>query len=73
MTLQDRIQDVTQKFNTKQAEHSEHTRAAEECMAEMNRLQGEFRLLNELIEEKTERNEGDDRAAEIINAIEEEK
>jgi len=45
MTLEDRITEVEQKFNEKQAER-------EECLQEMLRLQGEHRVLLSLLNEK---------------------
>ena len=48
MTLSDRIEEVEQKFNTKRAEYDAHIRAADECMVEIHRLEGEHRLLQSI-------------------------
>lgn len=52
MTLENRIEEVSQKFEAKKSERTKHLQDAEECMVEMNRLQGEHRLLTELLQEK---------------------
>lgn len=45
MTLEDRILEVEQKFNTKQAERDKFLKDADERLEEMHRLQGEYRAL----------------------------
>lgn len=48
MDIESRIADVEQKFNTKQGERDELLKQAEECLVEMNKLQGAYRLLQDL-------------------------
>lgn len=50
MTIEARISEAEQKFNTKQAEKDNYLKLAEECQTEMTKLQGEWRVLNELLE-----------------------
>lgn len=53
MDIANRIKEAEQKFNTKQAERDDHLRQAEECLEEMHRLQGEYRALLSMQEEKS--------------------
>ena len=50
--IEDRTQEVEQKFNIKQSEREAYLSQAEECLAEMHRLQGEYRLLQVLTDDK---------------------
>lgn len=52
MTLEDRILEVEQKFNTKQAERDKFLKDADERLEEMHRLQGEYRALTTIKDEK---------------------
>lgn len=52
MNIQDRLLEASKKFNTKQIERDEHLKAAEECLEEMHRLQGEHRILSVLSERR---------------------
>lgn len=52
MTLDSRIADVEQKFNTKSAEREQLLKQADECLTEMTKLQGEYRVLQELREQE---------------------
>lgn len=54
MTLDERITESEQKFNTQQAQREGLLKQAEECLTEMAKLQGEWRLLKELINEVSE-------------------
>lgn len=54
MNIQDRLLEVTQKFNTKQVERDNHLKSAEDCLEEMHRLQGEHRAFTALAEEEKE-------------------
>lgn len=51
MTLHERLEQSEQKFNTKQSEREQLLTQAEECFTEMTKIQGEWRLLNDLINE----------------------
>lgn len=51
MTLESRIAEAEQKFNTKQAEREQLLKQAEEVLTEMTKLQGEWRVLNEIKED----------------------
>lgn len=48
MTISERIHISEQKFESKKTEREQHLVGAEECLIEMNKLQGEWRLLQEL-------------------------
>ena len=48
MTIQERILESEQKFNEQQQQREQHLKAAEECQLEMTKLQGEWRVLQEL-------------------------
>lgn len=48
MIIAERKLETEQKFNTKQAEREQHLKNAEECLTEMTKLQGEYRVLEEL-------------------------
>jgi len=52
MKLSDRIQEAEQQFKTKELERNQHLDAAEACLEEMHRLQGEWRILNQLINDE---------------------
>lgn len=52
MTLEARIAEAEQKFNIKDKERQEHLKLAEECLTELTKLQGEWRVLQDLIGEK---------------------
>lgn len=52
MTLAERLAEATQKFNSLSEQRDEHLKQADECLAEMNRLQGEHRVLQELASEE---------------------
>lgn len=49
MNIQDRIKQVEQTFNTKQAERQQHLDAAEGLLVEMTKLQGAFAELTDLL------------------------
>lgn len=51
MDIDSRIAAANQKFNTKNQERDEHLKQADECLTEMTKLQGEWRLLQELKEQ----------------------
>lgn len=48
MDITARITQAEQKFNTLQQEREQHLKSAEDCLTEMTKLQGEFRVLQEL-------------------------
>lgn len=49
MNLVDRIAQAEQTFELKKNEREDHLAKASECAEEMNKLQGEWRVLNELL------------------------
>lgn len=51
MDISSRLAETEQKFESKKSEREEHLRRGEECLAEMTKLQGEYRLLKEMLEE----------------------
>lgn len=48
MTLAERLAEATQKFNNLDKQREVCLKEADECLAEMNRFQGEYRILQEL-------------------------
>lgn len=52
MTLAERLAEATQKFNSLSEQRDEYLKQADECLAEMNRLQGEHRVLQDLASEE---------------------
>lgn len=52
MTIAERIQEAEQKFNTFEKQRQEHLKMAEECLTEITKLQGEYRVLQELLNEE---------------------
>lgn len=66
MTLKDRILEAETKFNQVQTERNELLAKAEELLVELNRLQGEHRVLQELVDsEDTKPN----KKATVIEAV----
>lgn len=66
MTIQERISESEQKFEQQKSIRQQHLDAAEECLVEMNKLQGEWRLLQELLKEEPKK--GSKKAA-VIDAV----
>lgn len=62
MTLDERIAETEQKFNTNSEKRDSHVKAADECLTEMTKLQGEWRILNALKDDAV------DPSVEVINA-----
>lgn len=54
MTTQERILESETRFNEKQSEREGHLKAAEECLTEMAKLQGEWRVLKQIEAEEQE-------------------
>lgn len=52
MDIQARLAEAESRFNTLQTERQEHLKQAEDCLTEMTKLQGEWRLLQELSDNK---------------------
>jgi hypothetical protein len=50
MDLQDRLKKCELDFDLKKQEYEQHTKAADECNTEMIRLQGEYRVLQSLLD-----------------------
>lgn len=57
MNVRDRIIESEQKFELKKQEREQHIQAAEECLTEMAKLQGEWRLLQEMLQEQQNKKE----------------
>lgn len=51
MDINQRIAAAEQTFNTKNEEREKYIKAADECLIEMNKLQGEYRVLVEIRDE----------------------
>lgn len=52
MTIQERLEQCEQTFNIKNQERDQALGVAEECLVEMTKLQGEFRVLNAQLEDE---------------------
>lgn len=52
MNLEERKRIAKQQFNKLEVLRNDHLKQAEDCLTEMNRLQGEYRLLDNLIAEE---------------------
>lgn len=68
MNIAKRIQESEESFKTKQSEREQYLRAAEECLTEMTKLQGEWRVLNELKDSESIRNQVNKQAT-VIEAV----
>jgi len=66
MSIEDRIIEANQKFEQAKAERDNHIQQAEDLLVEMTKLQGEFRILQELKAERAALNPTEDPA--IITA-----
>lgn len=62
MTLQDRIQASQSAFNAAQARRTALIEEADNLLTEMNRLQGEYRVLESLITEENEKKADEDKS-----------
>lgn len=51
--IQQKIDEVTERFDAKAKEYESHTKAARAAQVEMMRLQGEHRALTKLLPPKT--------------------
>lgn len=52
MTVDERIRECEDLFNQKEKERCQHLEFAEECLIETHKLQGEWRLLQQLKNEE---------------------
>lgn len=52
MNIEDRLRESERLFEQKKQERDQHLQAADECLVEMTKLQGEFRLLQQLLAEQ---------------------
>lgn len=52
MDIQSRIEQSEQKFKEQQEIREQHLKSAEECLTEMTKLQGEWRVLQDLLPKK---------------------
>jgi len=59
MNIEDRILESTTKFNEQKEQREQHLAAADECLTEMNRLQGEYRVLTDLRSQESSSQEAD--------------
>jgi hypothetical protein len=55
MNIQERITVSEQQFEAAKARRDEHLRAAEEELSEMTKLQGEWRVLQELLADQSKK------------------
>lgn len=67
MTLDQRIADVEQRFNTKQVERDNLIKQSEECSTEMTKLQGEWRLLHQLKEQSEPKTSDQEPTVEVVD------
>lgn len=61
MTIEQRIKEAEQKFSDMEKKKSGATRVAEECLSEMTKLQGEWRVLQDLLQEGNSAKASDDK------------
>lgn len=52
MDIKERLVKTNALFEQKERERNQHTQAAEECFIEMTKLQGEYRLLQDMAAEQ---------------------
>jgi hypothetical protein len=70
MTLESRKALIDQRFEEQKAQRQNHLDAAQECLTEMNRLQGEYRLLETLAaEELQSANTKPNKKANVIDVV----
>ncbi len=69
MDLEKRLRESEAKFDELRNKRDEHLKVAEECLTEMTKLQGEYRLLQELADKPSETN----KEATVIDAVPEEE
>lgn len=70
MTIQERITESEQRFEQVKASRESHLKAAEDDLTEMTKLQGEWRVLQELLKE--EKPKKPNKHATVIDAVPEE-
>lgn len=64
MDIEKRLRESEQSFEEKKNERDQYLQSAEECFIEMTKLQGEFRLLQQMLTEQEQ-----SRANKIPNKI----
>lgn len=71
MTIAERIRESEQKFEEKKTSREEHLRLAEEDLTEMTKLQGEWRLLQDLQAEEAQQAEKSkvNKKATVVEAV----
>lgn len=70
MIISDRIVESERQFEQWKTKREEHLREAEEALTEMTKLQGEWRLLQELLKDESSK---PNKKATVIEAVPEEK
>lgn len=55
MDIEQRLRESEQRFEQKKAERDQYLQTADECLTEMTKLQGEYRLLQQLLNEQFEK------------------
>jgi hypothetical protein len=48
MNIEERLRESEKQFEQKKTERDQHLQVAEDCLLEMTKLQGEYRVLQEL-------------------------
>lgn len=72
MSIGERILEADRKYQEKQQERARLLQMAEDCLTEMYKLQGEWRVLTDLEKDETDKQPGADPAATInVNPAEE--
>lgn len=69
MNIDGRMHETDSRFEQKKVEREQHLQAAEECAVEMNKLQGEYRLLGELLAEQNSKVSKNNKKANVIETI----
>lgn len=70
MDIKERLRESEQKFEQKKAEREQYLATASDCWDEMNKLMGEYRMLNDLL--KAEDIKKVNKKANVIEAVPEE-
>lgn len=69
MDIKQRIKLAEQKFDQEQKQREEHLKTADACLVEMNKLQGEWRVLQDLLQKDSKKT---NKKATVIDAVPEE-
>jgi hypothetical protein len=69
MNIEERLRESERQFEDKKSEREQHLQLADECLTEMTKLQGEYRVLQELLNEKFSEPKKSNRKVNTVEAI----